>query len=474
MPQPAPESADPNEAFERAARRTLPSSVDAERAVLCALINDPLRLADIAEVLTPEDFYDRRFRVVFEALVNLQHKNLPVDLISVAEELRSNGRFTELGGSPFLVEIARDFTSSALITHHARIISETSTLRTLIRESTEIVSQAYETRPDGESVQKLLDESEGRIFSIASRGNVRHAEPISNAITETFRRLDARTGDQGLTGLTTGYLDLDEMLCGLNKGELIIVAARPSMGKTAFALNLIENAAMSRPEWLERSPSVLMFSLEMGSQSLVSRMLCSRARVPAHLLRSGRIPGEMRHDLTMAADELQRTRISIDDTPGLSMMALRSRARRLHATEGLDMVVVDYLQLLTFPKAENRLQEISQISRSLKELARDLEIPVIALAQLSRAVENREPPRPQLADLRESGSIEQDADVVMLLYRPEYYAKYRTEENLGIAEVIVAKHRNGPTGDVKLQFFPQHMRFENRALGTTEQVYVGQ
>jgi replicative DNA helicase len=463
-------SEDANSAFERAARRILPSSVEAERALVCALINDPLRLADIAEVLEPEAFYDRRLRAVFEALVNLQHKNLPVDLISLAEELRSAGRFQELGGSAFLVEVARDFTSSALLSHHARIVAETATLRTLIRESTEIVAKAYETRPDGESVQKLLDESEGRIFSIASRGNVRHAEPIGNAITETFRRLDARAGNSSLTGLTTGFLDLDEMLCGLNKGELIVVAARPSMGKTAFALNLMENAAMSRPEWLERPPSVLMFSLEMGSQSLVSRMLCSRARVPAHLLRSGRIPGDLRRDLTMAADELQRTRISIDDTPGLSMIALRSRARRLHATEGLDMVVVDYLQLLSFPKAENRLQEISNISRSLKELSRDLEIPVVALAQLSRAVENREPPRPQLADLRESGSIEQDADVVLLLYRPEYYAKYRTEENLGLAEVIVAKHRNGPTGDVKLAFFPQHMRFENKALGSTEQI----
>jgi len=243
------------------------------------------------------------------------------------------------------------------------------------------------------------------------------------------------------------------------------------MGKTALALNLIENAALSRPEWLDRPPVVLLFSLEMGRQQLVSRMLCSLARVDAHQLRSGRIEREARSDLTSAADQLSQTRIYIDDTSNLTMMSLRSRARRLKAREGLDMIVVDYLQLLSFPRSENRQQEISSISRSLKGLARELEVPVVALAQLSRQVELRDPPRPKLADLRESGSIEQDADVVMMLYRPEYYDPQK-EEVQGLAEVICAKQRNGPTGSVKLRFFQSTMRFESWAPTTMEPLSV--
>jgi len=240
------------------------------------------------------------------------------------------------------------------------------------------------------------------------------------------------------------------------------------MGKTALALNIIEHAATSRPEWLDRNPVVLHFTLEMGRQQVVSRMLCSRARVDAHRLRTGRVPSDVMHELTTVADEFSRTNIYIDDTSALSMMSLRSRARRLKSRLGLDLIVVDYLQLLSFPKSESRQQEISNISRSLKSLARELEVPVIALAQLSRQVELRDPPRPQLADLRESGSIEQDADVVLLLYRPEYYPAHRTEENRNLAEVIVAKQRNGPTGDVKLAFFPSTMRFENSAPRASE------
>ena len=439
-----------------------PSNRDAERAVLGALLRSPDRIPEASEALEPEDFFDRRNGFVFDALRALSERSAPVDLVAVAECLRAAGHFTAVGGAPALIDLRECVTSAALLSFHVRIVGETATVRKLITETTEIAAKAYETRPDGDAVRDLLDESEERIFRIASTKDVRTAEPISRAIIETFRQLDSRTGDGGLTGLTTGYYDLDDTLSGLNKGELIIIAARPSMGKTAFALNLMENAAMSQPDWMDQPPSVLMFSLEMGCASLTSRMLCSRARVPAYLLRSGRLQGDLRHSLSEAADELSRTRIAIDDTPGITMMSLRSRARRMKAAGGLDMVVVDYLQLLTYPRSENRLQEISNISRSLKELSRELEIPVIALAQLSRAVESRDPPRPQLADLRESGSIEQDADVVMMLYRPEYYAKYRTEENQGLAEVIIAKHRNGATGEVKLHFFPEHMRFENR------------
>jgi len=444
--------------------RTPPHNLDAERALLGALLIDPERIPDAVDFVDEDDFYDRRLGLIFQSLRDLSERNAPIDFVAVGEALRARGHFQEIGGAQALISLGQGVTSSAMLGHHCRIVSETSTLRGLIRESTAIVEEAYETRPDGESVRKLLDESENRIFQIARSNEVSDAKPIGHAITETFRRLDSRTGDEGLTGLTTGYYELDDVLSGLNKGELVVVAARPSMGKTAFALNVMENAAFSHPYWLKRRPSVLLFSLEMGVQSLVQRMLCSRARVPAYLLRSGRLSGDLRQDLASAADELQGTNIFIDDTPGISMMALRSRARRRAASEtGLDLIVVDYLQLLSFPKSESRQQEISNISRSLKELARELEVPVVALAQLSRAVEARDPPRPQLADLRESGSIEQDADVVLMLYRPEYYAKYRTDENRGMAEVVIAKHRNGATGEIRLQFFPEHMRFENRA-----------
>jgi len=452
---------------ERVEGRTPPRNEDAERSLLGALLLDPERVAELAEVVEAEDFYDPRHQKIFACLRHLSERSVPIDFVSVGEALRAAGNFVEVGGSEYLVELAGIVTTSAHALYHAGIVSDTATLRRLIRESTDMVSQAYDTRPDGEAVVDLLDDCEQRIFKLARRRDREGAEPISDAIRETFRRIDASTHRSGLTGLTTGYLDLDQILCGLNGGDLVVVAARPSMGKTAFALNMVEHAAVSRPEWLDRPPVVLFFSLEMGRQQVVSRMLCSLARVDAHRMRTGRIPHEDRAELASAADRLSQTSIYVDDTSGLSMMSLRSRARRLKAKHGLDLVVVDYLQLLSFPRSESRQQEISNISRSLKGLARELEIPVVALAQLSRQVELRDPPRPQLADLRESGSIEQDADVVLLLYRPEYYPKYRDEENQGLAEIICAKQRNGPTGIVRLSFFDSTMRFENRAPSAT-------
>jgi replicative DNA helicase len=454
-------------ADERAVR-TPPRNEEAERALLGALLLDDERVAEVADFLRAEDFYDRRHARIYEGILRLAEHSTPVNFISLAETLRASGHFAEVGGSAYLVQLAQEVTSSAHALYHAHIVADTAALRGLIRAATEIVTQAYETRPEGETVKQVLDESEQRIFQLARREGQHGAEPISVAVKETFRRIEAAAHREGLTGLTTGFIDLDQYLCGLNAGDLVVLAARPSMGKTAMALNMVESAAMSRPDWLDRPPVVLHFTLEMGRQSIVSRMLCSRARVDAHLLRTGRIPRDALHELTAVADEFSRTSIFIDDTSALSMMSLRSRARRQKAKTGLDMVVVDYLQLVSFPKSESRQQEISDISRSLKSLARELEVPVVALAQLSRQVEQREDRRPQLSDLRESGSIEQDADVVLLLYRPEYYPQLRKEENRGLAEVIVAKQRNGPTGEVKLQFFEQYMRFENRALVATE------
>lgn len=458
--------------------RTLPHSAEAERALVGALLVDPVRVPEAAEMAQPEDFYDGRLGKVYAALLRLAESGAPIDFVSVGEALRAEGHFEELGGSAFLVTVTESVTSSAHLGHHARIVADMATLRQLIREATEILDEAYSTRPVGESVRNLLDECESRIFRIARTRKDEGAEEIRSILNEAFRRIDARSHRQGLTGLTTGFGDLDSKLSGLNAGDLIVVAARPSMGKTAFALNVIENTAMAQPEWLGERPTVLLFSLEMGRLSLIERMLCSRARVESYRLRTGHLSGEERAELTNAASDLQGTRIFIDDSPGLSMMSLRSRARRIQSQHGLHMIAVDYLQLLSFPRSESRQQEISSISRSLKGLARELSVPVVALAQLSRAVEMRDPPRPQLADLRESGSIEQDADVVMLLYRPGYYARQRgggEEEDEGgaedrLAEIIVAKHRNGPTGTVKLHFFDAHMRFATPELGMAEPI----
>jgi replicative DNA helicase len=453
--------------------RTPPRSEEVERCVLGAMLLDGERVPEVAEVVRAEDFGERRNQVLFATLVHMAESGFAIDFVSVAQALKARDAFHEIGGIDTLVELARSVTSSAHALHHARLVASNAVLRNLIREATGILSEAYETPSEPDAVRKLLDESEQRIFSVGHFEQGEGVGSIDEAITETFKRIDAASHRDGLPGLSTGFLDLDQKLCGLNAGDLIVVAARPSMGKTAFALNLVDHAALSQPTWLERRPVVLLFSLEMGRQQLVSRMLCSRARVDAHKLRSGRLPSGDRAKLADAADELRGAKIFIDDTSSLTMMSLRSRARRLKARAGLDLILVDYLQLVSFPRSESRQHEISAISRSLKALARELSIPVVALAQLSRQVELRDPPRPQLADLRESGSIEQDADVVMLLYRPEYYPKLRTNETRGLAEVVVAKQRNGPTGSVELAFFEEQMRFENRAPQATEVLSVG-
>ena len=452
--------------------RIPPHNEDAERAVLGALLLAADRIPEVAEVLRPEDFFGRRNQLLFACLEDLANRNAPVDFLTVGEALMSSGHFQAVGGHEYLVELAGGVTSAARVVHHAQIIAETAILRRLIDGSTQIIEEAFTTRPDGDNVRKLLDESEQRIFDIARRGSREAIDPISSVLKETFTRIDART-HRDITGLTTGFYELNEKLCGLNPGDLIILAARPAMGKTALALNIIESAALSRSEALDgRAPTVLLFSLEMGKQQIASRLLCSRARVDAHKLRTGKIPDEDYSALSDAAGELARSNLFIDDSPGLSVMSLRGRARRLKAQHGLDLVVLDYLQLMSHPKAESRQLEISAISRSLKALARELDVPVIALSQLSRAVEQREPPRPMLSDLRESGSIEQDADIVMMLYRPEYYAKGDVApEDKGKAEVIIAKHRNGPTGEVRLQFFAHILRFENPAPQAAEAIY---
>jgi replicative DNA helicase len=447
-----------------------PHNDEAEKAVLGSLLISPSRMIDVTDILRPEDFFDRRHGSIFDAMLHLAERGEPIDFISISERLLAQKCLERCGGRAYLLELTTTVTSSAHLKHHASLISQTANLRRLIEEATGIVEKAYETRPEGENVRELIDESENAIFQIADSRGSTEAETIGSVLQDTMKRIDSSSHRGGLVGLTSGYYDLDDMTCGFAGGQLIIIAARPSMGKTALVLNMIDHAAASNPEWMEDGPPVvLFFSLEMGKESVVSRMLCTRAKVDAHKLKTGHIPSDDYAELAGAADELSSLRVFIDDAPGISVMSMRSRARRIkHREKGLHLVVVDYMQLMTHPKAESRQLEISQISRSLKELSRELDVPVVALSQLSRAVESREDKRPLLSDLRESGSIEQDADIVMMLYRPEYYTP--TEENRGLAEVIIGKQRNGPTGTVKLQFIGNMMRFDNRSPSMAEPI----
>ena len=453
--------------------RIPPHSDDAERAVLGALLLAPDRIADVAEQLCAEDFFSKRHKLLYECLQELSSRGVPIDFVSVGEALKALGTFQAVGGNEVLIELAQDVTSAAHVAHHARIVAQTALLRKVIAEASAMIEEAFATPAEEEPVRALLDASEHRIFSIARSTSQSGADPIRNLLHETFQRLDAKSKHE-LTGLDTGFYELNDKLCGLNRGDLIILAARPAMGKTALALNLIENSALRGAKTFGRNPTVLLFSLEMGKQQIVSRMLCSCAEVDAHKLRTGRIPPEDYAQLNEAAGELARANIFIDDTPGMSVMGLRARARRVLAKHGLDLIVIDYLQLMSHPKAESRQMEISAISRSLKALARELDVPVVALAQLSRQVESRDSKKPILSDLRESGSIEQDADVVMMLYRREYYERDECpEEERGKAELIIAKHRNGPTGELKLNFYPAIMRFKNPVLSDAQPIFSG-
>ncbi len=447
--------------------RVTPHDLSAERSVIGAILISPERLVEVTEVVKPEDFFDRRNRLILTAMVEIDRKGHPLDLLTLVANLRAVNLLGEVGGTAYLAQIQTAVPTSAHLKHHATIVAETSKLRSLIGASGTIIERSFETPPDPEEVQTLIDESEASIFSIAARGEARGATAVSSILEDVFHSIEAQSNRGEFTGIPSGFYDLDEMLGGFNPGEMTVIAARPAMGKTAFVLNVMDHAATQRAESLGYEPSVLFFSLEMGRQSIVQRMLVARAGVESHRIRQGRLHDREYQDLVEAAGVLRDARLFIDDTPGISIMALRSRARRIKAEHGLDMIVIDYLQLLS-AKAESRQQEISMISRSLKELSRELEVPLITLAQLSRSVESREEKRPQLSDLRESGSIEQDADVVMMLYRPEYY--FPIDENKGKAEVLVVKHRNGATGTVELQFQGSMLRFSNREPSMSEPI----
>ena len=448
------------ETLDRAlAGRVPPQSLEAEVAVLGAVLLEPEALPRALELLTPDCFYKAAHRTIFQAAVQLFERREVVDIVTMTTELRRMDRLEAVGGSVAISALLDSVATAANVEHHARIVFDKYLARRLISAAKDIVTEGYADRlPTGE----LLDQAQANIFSI-SEGRLREGfVHIKEVVRESFQEIENLHHNPGaLSGIRTGFDDLDGRLGGLHNGDLIIVAARPSMGKTSLMLSMVQNVA------IDSKLPVAVFSLEMSKQQLALRMLCSEARVDNHRLRQGIVQKHEWPNLTKAASLLTSAPIYIDDTPGINVLEMRAKARRLKMEKGLRLVVVDYLQLMnSATRVENRQQEISTISRALKGLAKELDVPVVSLSQLSRAVESRAGNRrPMLSDLRESGAIEQDADVVIFLYREEVYDRECSEDLRGVAEVIIGKQRNGPIGEVKLKFFAEYTRFENLARG---------
>lgn len=442
--------------------RVPPQAVEVEEAVLGAMLIEHGAATIALQMLKPTDFYKPANRHIFETLSNLYERDNPLDLLTVENELRDNELLDICGGPTYLSDLTRSVSSAANIDYHAQIITEKAIKRRLILNCTEVIKESYDSTTDAYDV---LDEAEQRIFDLANQKSRSSAQPVADILKDTLAYLEDMRGKKyGITGVPTG-LAVDQMTAGWQNGDLVIIAARPSMGKTAFVLTAARNAAMHADEKL-RTP-VAIFSLEMSNQSLVQRLLTMEARVRADEARKGTLNDDNFKDLIEAAGRLFSANIFIDDTPAITLMELRTKCRRLKSEHDVGLIVVDYLQLMQGSSKDtgSREQEIASISRGLKSLAKELDVPVIALSQLSRAVEQRGgDKRPQLSDLRESGSIEQDADIVMFLYRPEYYGITTTAEGqstAGLAEVIVGKQRNGPVGSKMLYFVKDYARFEN-------------
>jgi replicative DNA helicase len=432
--------------------RVPPQSLEAEQSTLGSMLLDKEAIATAAEILVAEDFYRDAHRIIFDALISLFNKGEPADLITVTEALRQRNALEDVGGASYISTLANTVPTSANCEYYARIVKNKSTMRALVAAGSQIASIGYDQTSD---VGESLDKAEQLIFRISQRGETGTVSDMKTVLMSTFDRIERLYTTKGaITGLSTGFAEVDNMLSGLQPSELIVIAGRPSMGKTAFALNIAEHVGAT-----EGKP-VLIFSLEMSREQLAQRMLCSQATVDGQRLRRGNLLEADWERLSHAIGRLSEAPIFIDDSPSATALDIRTRARRLKAEQGLSLIIIDYLQLVQgHARSENRNQEIAEITRSLKTLARELQVPVVSLAQLSRAVEATADKRPLLSHLRESGEIEQSADVVAFIYREDYYKPDTERRN--IAEIIIAKQRNGPTGTIELAWQREYTRFRN-------------
>ncbi|MGD9562580.1 MAG: replicative DNA helicase [Pyrinomonadaceae bacterium] len=433
--------------------RPLPSSDDSERAILGAILLDNSLITQAVERLKPSDFYSPLNRRIFGAMISLFESSKVIDPILIGEELKKEGGLESIGGVSSITNLTYGLPHFTDLTGYIEVVRDKAMMRNLIRTCNQITSEALEEEDDA---NVILDHAEQMIFALAEHRTAEgfiHVQPVATKVLEKVEEYSRRE-NHALTGLATGFRELDEMTSGLQPSDLIIVAARPSMGKTALCLTIAQNAA------IDEKAVVGFFSLEMSKEQLVMRMMASEAKVDASRFRKGMLSRDEWERLARAIGTLAEARLFIDDTPGISVLEMRAKARRLAAEQKkLDLIVVDYLQLMSAGRSESRQQEVSQISRELKGLAKEMNVPVIALSQLSRAPEARNPPKPLMSDLRESGSIEQDADVVAFIYREEYYKP--SDDNAGMAELVISKQRNGPTGTIKLAFLKEFTRFEN-------------
>ena len=441
-----------------------PQNIEAEQSVLGSILLEPEALSRVLEVMTGDDFYRQGHRTIFNAMLDLYQKGTPVDLITLTEILQNKEQLEDIGGASYLTSLADAIPSAVHVDSYAHIVREKSILRRLINRTTEITSKSYNFSGDAED---LLDEAEKAIFEISEAKINPLVYPLSDVIKDSFGTIEQLYDrKERVIGVPSGFTQLDKLTSGFQNSDLVIIAGRPSMGKTALALNIARNAAV------DHEVPVVIFSLEMSRHQLAIRLLCSEARVDSNKVRTGFFGEREWAKLTAAAGTLSEAPIFIDDSPTISVLQVRAKARRLKSEKGLGLIVVDYLQLMKGREgSERREQEISEISRSLKALAKELDLPVIAISQLNRRPEGRDDKKPVLADLRESGAIEQDADVICFIFREEMYEE--NSKHKGIAEILLRKHRNGPTGSVPLKFFTEYTRFEDLALGFEEPFIKG-
>jgi replicative DNA helicase len=449
----------PGEGTPAPSTSVIPHNREAEEAVVGAVLIDPEVYYDLAQFLQPEDFYIHRHRWIWEAFMRLHEKRIPLDFLTVTEELESVGQLAEIGGAAYLTALLNQVPSSLHAESYGRMVEASAIRRRMLTAANQIATLAYN---EGEGIDNVMQEAEKAVFNVSERRLKKDLLPISTVLSEYYDRIDelAKRGEE-IFGVPTGFIDLDRMLTGMQQSDLLIIAGRPGQGKSGFLLSAAKNAALLHKK------HVAIFSLEMSNEQVVQRLLAQETGIDSQRLRNGKLHQQEWPLLTQAIEVLSDTHIYLDDTPAITPLALRTKCRRLHMEFGLDLIILDYIQLMGGDtRNENRVQEVSYISRNLKILARELNVPVLAAAQLSRAVEQRTDKRPVLSDLRESGSLEQDADVVMFIYRPDQYEKETEKQN--VAEIIISKHRNGPTGSVELVFINHLAKFVDAATRTRD------